>query len=114
MQKELVMYSRTLGCPFISIAKKTLAEYNVSFREIYIDKDDKARQHVLNWTGFLSVPTLIIANHGEDVPYQTPLHLDKGTSPRGINRGSMITEANHDELIIWLTQHGLIRGKHVC
>ena len=108
MEKELVMYSRTLGCPYISIAKKTLAEYNIPFREIYIDKDDKARQHVLNWTGFLSVPTLIIANRGEDLPYQVPSHLNQGASPRGINRGSMITEASRDELIIWLQQHGLI------
>jgi len=109
MDKELVMYSRTFGCPYVSIAKKTLSEYNVSFREIYIDKDDKARQYVLNWTGFLSVPTLIVANIGEDLPYQPPSTLQKGASPRGVNRGSMITEASHDELIVWLIQHGLIK-----
>lgn len=110
MDKELVMYSRTLGCPYISIAKKTLSEYKVSFREIFIDKDDKARQHVLNWTGFLSVPTLIVANLGDDFPYQAPVFLCEGQSPRGINRGSIITEASRDELIIWLAQHGFIKG----
>ncbi len=110
MEKELVMYSRTFGCPFISIAKRTLSEYNVTFREIFIDKDDKARQYVLTWTGFLSVPTLIVANQGDDLPYQAPLFLEKGKSPRGVNRGSMITEASHDELVSWLAQHGFIKG----
>lgn len=108
MNKELVMYSRTLGCPYISIAKKTLSEYNVAYREIFIDKDDGARQRVLDWTGFLSVPTLIIAQEGEDLPIQPPDHLDSGASPRGVNRGTMLTEATRDELIQWLQQHKLI------
>lgn len=105
MDKELVMYSRTFGCLYISTAKKTLSEYDVSFREIFIDKDDKARQYVLNWTGFLSVPTLIVANTGDNLPYQAPVPLEKGQSPRGINRGTIITEASRDELIAWLAQH---------
>ena len=110
MDKELVMYSRTLGCPYITIAKKTLSEYNISVREVFIDKDDKARQYVLNWTGFLAVPTLVVANLGADLPYQAPVNLSEGQSPRGINRGTLITEASRDELIIWLTQHGFIEG----
>lgn len=109
MEKELVMYSRTLGCPYISIAKKALSEYNINFREIFIDKDAEARQHVLDWTGFLSVPTLVVTHRGDDLPYQPPQFLAKGASPRGVNRGSMITEASHDELVIWLTQHGFIK-----
>lgn len=110
MDKELVMYSRTLGCPYISIAKKTLSEYNVSFRERYIDKDDEARQYVLDVTGFLSVPTLVVANIGDDYPYAPPSNLPTDTSPRGVNRGTVITEATRDELIIWLRQHGFIGG----
>ena len=108
MKKDLIMYSRTFGCPYISIAKKTLSEYNITYYEIYIDKDDEARQHVLNWTGFLSVPTLVVANPGDITPYQTPTYLENGKSPRGINRGTIITEASHDELIAWLAQHKLI------
>jgi len=108
MDKELVMYSRTLGCPYISIAKKTLSEYNVSFRERYIDKDDSARQYVLDTTGFLSVPTLVVAHLGEDFPHTPPSPLPDGASPRGINRGTVITEASRDEFIAWLKQHGFI------
>lgn len=108
MSKELVMYSRTLSCPFITLAKRVLNDYLVSYREIYIDKDEAARQRVLTWTGFLSVPTLIIADQGNDLPYEKPSPLSPGASPRGINRGSMITEPNIQELKDWLTQHGLI------
>ena len=104
------MYSRTLGCPYISIAKKTLADYDVAFREVFIDKDDKARQYVLEWTGYLSVPTLIVASEGDVTPHTPPSTLEKGISPRGINRGTMITEASRDELVEWLAQHGFVGG----
>jgi glutaredoxin len=108
MTKQIVMYTRTLGCPFISVAKRVFDDYALHYREIFIDKDDTARQRVLDWTGFLSVPTIIVAQTGEDLPAETPLPLARGASPRGINRGSMITEPSSDELTRWLRQHHLI------
>jgi glutaredoxin len=108
--KELVMYGRTSPCPFISTAKRVLDREGVPYRELFIDKDKEHEARVLMWTGFLSVPTLIIADPGETLPYEAPAFLDKGASPRGINRGSMITEANEDELMAWLRQHGLLRS----
>ncbi|MBX3063279.1 MAG: glutaredoxin family protein [Anaerolineae bacterium] len=107
MHRELVMYGRTTPCPFISTAKRVLDREGIPYRELYIDKNKEHEQRVLDWTGFLSVPTLIIAEAGEELPYETPLPLAKGASPRGINRGSMITEANEEELLRWLQQHGL-------
>ena len=95
-----MLYTVTLGCPYISIAQKTLSEYKISFREIFIDKHDKTRQYLLSWTDFLSIPTLIVVNTGDNLPYQAPAHLKKGQSPRGINRGTIITEAYRDELIM--------------
>ena len=59
--KELIMYGRSMGCPFITIAKRVFTRYSVEYREIFIDKDEEARRRVLEWTGFLSVPTLLIA-----------------------------------------------------
>jgi glutaredoxin len=106
--KELVMYSRTFGCPFVTVAKSVLDEYNLDYREIFIDKDDLALERVVTWTGFRSVPTLIVANQGEDVPYTTFDPLQDGESPRGIDRGVMITEPNISEFIAWLTKHGFI------
>ena len=69
---ELVMYSRTFGCPFISVAKRVLSDYALAYREIYIDKDMAARARVQDWTGFLSVPTLVVAEAGSDLPYAPP------------------------------------------
>lgn len=106
--KDLVMYTRTSGCPFVTVAKRVFADYALSYREIFIDKDMEARARVLNWTGFLAVPTIVAANPGEVLPYEEPDPLPRGNSPRGINRGAMITEPSSDELTRWLRQHGFI------
>lgn len=108
MSRRLVMYGRTTGCPFITVAKRVLADYGVNYHEIMIDKDDEARQRVLSWTGFLSVPTLVLADEDSVLPIHEPEPLPRGTSPRGIDRGVMITEANRDELEYWLLRNGLI------
>lgn len=108
MTKTLVMYSRTTGCPYITLAKRVLNDHHVHYDEVYIDKDDTARERVLAWTGFLSVPTLVIANAGSVMPSSDPLPLESGRSPRGIDRGSMITEPSYDELARWLKKHGFI------
>lgn len=108
MTKQLVMYSRTTGCPFISVAKRVLDDYAISYHEIFIDKDMDARKRVLDWTGFLSVPTLIAAEMGDVLPYIEPPPLPTGSSPRGINRGAMITEASADQLKDWLVQNGFL------
>lgn len=106
--KEIVVYDRTRGCPFSRIARRILKEHQIEFREIMIDKDSKAKKRVKDWTGFESIPTVIVANPGEDLPYQEPAPLERGTSPRGIDRGSMITEANSSEFEKWLRKHGFI------
>ena len=108
MTKQLIMYTRTAGCPFVTTAKRVLSEYNVPYREIFTDRDPAARQRLLDWVGFLSVPTLLVAHEGEIVPYEPPAAIEKGISPRGIDRGSMITEPYADELKAWLKQHGFI------
>jgi glutaredoxin len=107
-KRELIMYGRTLGCPFITTAKRVLEREQVPYRELLIDKDKEAAARVVAWTGFLSVPTLLIAEAGELLPYTLPDPLEQGASPRGINRGSMITEASDEELMAWLRQHALV------
>jgi glutaredoxin len=108
---ELVMYTRTTPCPFVNLAHRVLEAQNVSFREVFIDLDKAMEQRVLTWTGFLSVPTLIVARMGEDLPYSEPDFLEKDTSPRGINRGSMITEPSEEQLVSWLQEHGFLRER---
>ncbi len=108
MAKEIVMYLRTSPCPFVTTAKRVLNEHALDYREVFIDKDADARQRVLDWTGFLSVPTIIIAEPGEILPPETPAPLAKGASPRGIDRGIMIAEPSFQELETWLHKHGFI------
>lgn len=102
------MYTRTSGCPFVTVAKRVFADHALTYREVFIDKDSEARQRVLKWTGFLAVPTIVAALPGEILPFEEPEPLPKGTSPRGINRGAMITEPSIPELTAWLRQHGIL------
>lgn len=106
--KELVMYSRKTGCPFVNIAKRVLQNYEVPYRELFIDADEEARQRVIEWTGFLSVPTLVVAEQGQDLPYTHIEPLPSGTSPRGVDRGPMLTEGNTADTERWLRKHGFI------
>ncbi|MBL8145842.1 MAG: glutaredoxin family protein [Anaerolineae bacterium] len=106
--REIVMYSRTFGCPFVSVAKRVFADFALSYREIMIDKDAEAKARVVAWTGFQSVPTLVIAEAGGDRPIEEPAPLPRGSSPRGIDRGYMITEPSHAEMKAWLVKHGFI------
>lgn len=110
MAKELVMYTRTFGCPFVASAKRVLKKYDIPYREIYIDQNDEARERVLRWTGFLSVPTLIVAEPGADLPVEEPSPLPQGASPRGIDRGAMITEPSEAQFTTWLAKHAFINA----
>lgn len=105
---ELVMYIRTRGCPFMSTARLALARMQIPYREINIDTDEAARAWLLETVGFLSVPTLVLAHPGEDRPYAEPAALPPGSSPRGIDRGSVLTEPNSQQLAIWLEHHGFV------
>jgi glutaredoxin len=105
---ELVVYTRQSFCPYQRKADRVFEHYGLTPRTIYIDDNDVALQRVLDWTGYRSVPTIIIARSGEDLPYEEPAYLERGSSPRGVDRGSMLTEATEEQLTAWLQKHGLI------
>lgn len=111
MTREIVMYLRTTPCPFVTTAKRVLNDHALDYREIFIDRDESARQRVLDWTGFLSVPTIIVAEQGEILPPEAPAPLPRGASPRGVDRGIMITEPGVQELTNWLHKHGFISAE---
>ncbi|MBI5961015.1 MAG: glutaredoxin family protein [Chloroflexi bacterium] len=108
MEHEIVMYSRTVPCPYVRTAKRVFERLNVSYREVFIDKDAAAEQRVIDWTGFKSVPTIVVARLGEDLPYEAPAPL-LSDSPRGIDRGTMITEPGEATLEDWLGKHGFVK-----
>jgi len=109
---ELIMYARTTPCPFVTLAKRVLEAEGVPYRELYIDQDQEVQNRVVTWTGFLSVPTLVVALPGEDLPYTDFAPLEKDASPRGVDRGPMLTEPGEDLLISWLRRYGFIGEKH--
>ncbi len=109
-ERELVMYVRNFGCPFVSIARSVLSQERVACREINIDQSESAKTWLLETVGFLSVPTLVAAERGQDTPFHTPAPLPQGQSPRGINRGSLITEPDAAQLTAWLRQNGFLAG----
>lgn len=106
---ELVVYTRSTYCPYQAKADRVFSRYGLTPRRILIDKDAQAEQRVIEWTGFKSVPTIIAARPGEDLPAEPPAPLAPGASPRGVDRGSMITEASEEELTRWLQKHGFIK-----
>ena len=107
-EKELVVYTRSTYCPYQAKADRVFKKHDLKPRTILIDRDKAMEQRVINWTGFKSVPTIIAARPGEDLPFEDPEPLDQGASPRGIDRGSMITEATEDRLEAWLEKHEFI------
>jgi len=107
--KTLIMYARSYPCPYVSTAKRVLSETNIPYIEIHIDKDKEAKQRVIAWTGFESVPTLLVAEGESLLPIAEPAPLPNGHSPRGIDRGDMITEPSATELKNWLQKHGLLQ-----
>ena len=106
--KALIMYSRTIPCPDCSRARELLDELAIPYQEVMIDQDPTARQMVVGLTGHQSVPTLVVARPGEAAPFPDPQPLIPGRSPRGVDRGTVISEPDMVSLRRWLTGHGFV------
>ncbi len=109
-EKALIMYSRTIPCPDCSRARRLLEENGIPFEEVMIDLDPAARTLIEQLTGFQAVPTLVVARPHERQPMMPPKALERGRSPRGVDRGPVITEPDMVSLRAWLTGHGFIVG----
>ena len=109
-EKELIVYTRSTFCPYQAKADRVFRKYSIEPRTIFINQDPEMEARVVSWTGFKSVPTINVAKSGDDMPFEEPVPQPQGESPRGIDRGSMITEANEDQLTAWLTKHGFIES----
>jgi hypothetical protein len=108
MNKEIVLYVRTVYCPAVALARDLLMRYKVPYREINIDDDPLWAAQLKEWTHHYSVPTLIVANRGEDTPYTEYLPRPTDRTIRGYDRGPMITEPNNRDLENWLHKHGFL------
>jgi len=108
MDKEIIMFVRSSFCGGVALARDLLTRYELPYREVEIDKNLEMAARLKEWTGHLSVPTLIVANPGEDVPYTEFLPLPADRSLKGFDRGPMITEPTNRELENWLHKHGFL------
>lgn len=107
MSKQVVLYMSP-WCGSSLDAQRALNEWGVPYRSINIKEDKAAAGRVRAWTGYESVPTLLIAEGDSVEPYEPPVPLPTGRGPRGIDRGSMLTEPTRAELRAWLMKHGLL------
>lgn len=107
MAKQVVVYMSP-WCYNSQDTQRAFTEWGVPAKFINIKEDRAAAARVKDWVGFESVPTVIIADGDSVEPFEPPAPLAKGASPRGVDRGSMITEAKRDQLRAWLVKHGVL------
>ena len=107
MSKQLVVYMSP-WCGNSQDAQRALNEWGVTCRFINIKEDRAAAGRVKTWTGFESVPTLVIAEGDSVEPAAPPAPLSPGRSPRGVDRGSMLTEPTRADLRAWLVKNGIL------
>ena len=107
MCKRVVVYMSP-WCSSSSDTQRALTEWHVPATFVNIREDRGAAARVKSWVGFESVPTVVLAEGDSLEPYEMPAALAPGASPRGIDRGSMLTEANRVQLRAWLVRHGLL------
>jgi glutaredoxin len=104
--KELVVYMSP-WCGNSLDTQRALTSWGVPCRYVNIKEDRAAAKRVREWTGFESVPTLVIAEDGAVEPSEPPAALAPGACPRGIDRGSMLTEPTRQQLQAWLEKNAL-------
>ena len=109
MARQVVVYMSP-WCGNSSDTQRALREWGVPATFINIKEDRAAATRLRGWVGFESVPTVIIAEEGSAEPFEPPAALAAGKSPRGTDRGSMITEATRVQLRSWLVKHGFLSG----
>ena len=109
MAKELVVYTRTTPCRDVTRTRLDLTSQGLDFREIDIEAEPAAAQRLEAWTGYQSVPTVIVAEVGSDEPIHPPAALTPNQSPRNADRGSMISEPDTENLMVFLEHNGFVK-----
>jgi glutaredoxin len=107
--KEVLIYRRQSFCSGVWRVGRDLKNWSVPFREVIVDSDPEAMTRLKEWTGGnLTVPTVVISRTGQDVPITPPELLPSQVSPRGRDRGSVITEPMTEQLRSFLVKHGFL------
>lgn len=107
MPKRIVVYMSP-WCSSSADTQRALKEWGLSATFVNIKEDRAAAGRLRELVGFESVPTVVIAEEDSCEPCEPPAVLAKGSSPRGVDRGSLITEATRVQLRSWLVKQGLL------
>ena len=107
---RLVVYGRSSFCPDMMRWEHWLKRNPVQHVAFDIDSDREALAKVVGWTGHQSVPTLVIAPDDGVDPIEEPSALPPGRGPRGVDRGTMLTEPNPGQVEEFLDRHGIPYG----
>lgn len=107
MSKRIVVYMSP-WCSTSADTQRALKEWHVPATFVNIKEDRGAAARLKELVGFESVPTVVITQEDSLEPYEAPATLTPGASPRGVDRGSVLTEANRIQLRAWLVRHGLL------
>ncbi len=106
--KRLVVYIRGNFCPDVRRTRDFLDKNAIPHQLIDAATDDVARDKVVAWTGYMSFPTLVVAEGDSFDPCEPPAPLKPGQSPRDVDRGTMLTEASTPVLEKFLRRHGFM------
>lgn len=106
---RLVVFGRSGFCPDMMRWDQWVKRHPIAYVSFDIDADQDARDFVLRWTGHLSVPTLVIAPEEHYGPAEEPAPLP-GRGPRGVDRGSMLTEPAIGQVEVFLRRNGIPFG----
>ena len=110
---RLVVYGRSSFCPDMMRWDHWLKRNPVDHVAFDIDTDRDALAKVVAWTGHQSVPTLVIAADDGVDPIEVPSDLPEGRGPRGVDRGTMLTEPNPGQVEVFLERHGIPYGGEI-
>ena len=102
---RLVVYGRSRFCPDMYRWRQWVAEHPLRLVEFDIDHDPGAYEKVLAWTGHESVPTLVIAPDQGFDPIAPPDPLPPAEGPRGLDRGTILTEPHRGQIEEFLRRH---------
>jgi glutaredoxin len=109
MSKNVIVYMSP-WCGSSSDTQRALNEWGVTAHFVNIKEDRDAAARLRGWVGFESVPTVVLSEEGSVDPCCPPEPLAKGASPRGVDRGSLITEASRVQLREWLIKKGVLNN----
>jgi formylglycine-generating enzyme required for sulfatase activity/glutaredoxin len=102
---DLVVYGRSTFCPDLMAVKRWLNAWNVPYRQLQVDLDEVAAHRLDSWLGSRTVPTLVVAQHGQIDPISTPAPANLSRL-RNTDRGAMLHEPDDITLRAFLARHG--------